>query len=184
MSTIMAATTFDLDAPLGQRRAIIRRDNEGVEIVELSWGLQPRENGGRPFTVIRAEGRSFPTHRCLVPASEFRMRSRGRAYSFSLADGDWFYFAGIWRPATRDWPAAYAILTIEPNPDVAPYHDRQMAVLKRAQRLDWLDATVAEDELLLPRPAGSFRVRVDDSSGAGPGAYVATVTAPFGRGRG
>jgi putative SOS response-associated peptidase YedK len=156
----MTATTFDLDAPLGQRRAIIRRDTEGVEMVELSWGLQPRE-GGRPFTVIRAKGRSFPTHRCLVPVSEFRMRGRGRTYSFSLADGDWFYFAGIWRPATRDWPAAYAILTIEPNPDFAPYHDRQMAVLRRAQRLDWLDATIAEDELLLPLPVGCFRVRED-----------------------
>jgi putative SOS response-associated peptidase YedK len=150
----MTATTFDLDAPLGQRRAIIRRDTEGVEMVELSWGLQPRE-GGRPFTVIRAEGRSFPTHRCLVPVSEFRMRGRGRTYSFSL------YFAGIWRHATRDWPAAYAILTIEANPDFAPYHDRQMAVLRRAQRLDWLDATIAEDELLLPLPAGCFRVRED-----------------------
>jgi putative SOS response-associated peptidase YedK len=39
--------------------------------VELPWGLQPRERGGRPFTVVRAEGRTFPSHRCLVPASEF-----------------------------------------------------------------------------------------------------------------
>jgi putative SOS response-associated peptidase YedK len=161
MFSTMTATPFDLDTPLGQRRAIIRRDGEGVEMVELSWGLQPRDGDGRPFKVIRAEGRSFPTHRCLVPASEFLMRSRGRGYSFSLADGDWFYFAGIWRLATRGCSEAYAILTIEPSPDVAPYHDRQMAVLRRAQRLDWLDATVAEGELLRPLPAGSFRVRED-----------------------
>ena len=36
-----------------------------------------------------------------------------------------------------------------------------MAVLRRGQRLDWLDGLVAEDELLRPLPAGSFRVRED-----------------------
>jgi putative SOS response-associated peptidase YedK len=159
MFTGMTATAFDLDAPLGQRRAIIRRDGEGVEMVELAWGLRPREVDGRAFTVVRAEGRTFPTHRCLVPASEFRMRSRGQTFSFSLADGDWFYFAGIWRPGKKDWPEAYAVLTIEPNSDVAPYHDRQMAVLRRAQRLEWLDASVPEYELLRPLTPGSFRVR-------------------------
>jgi putative SOS response-associated peptidase YedK len=158
MFTPMTATPFDLDAPLGQRRAIIRRDAEGVEMVEAAWGLRPGPNADRPFTVIRAEGRTTPTHRCLVPASEFRLRSRGRAYSFSLADGDWFYFAGIWRPAKPDWPEAYAILTVEANEDVAAYHDRQMAVLRRGQRLDWLDGLAPENELLRPLPAGSFRV--------------------------
>ena len=144
----MVATTFDADAPLDQRRAIIRRDGDGVEMVELPWGLQPRESGGRPFTVIRAEGRTFPSHRCLVPASEFRHRSGSRRYTFSLADGDWFYFAGIWRPASRDWPEAYAILTIDASVDIAPYHDRQMAVLERSQRLEWLDFSVPEAEVL------------------------------------
>lgn len=154
----MSARVFDSDASLDERRVIIRRYGNDVEMVELSWGLQPREVGGRPFTVVRAEGRTFPHCRCLVPASAFRHRSRGKAYSFSLADGDWFYFAGIWRPATRDWPEAYAILTIEANTDVAPFHDRQMAVLRREQRLVWLDLRIPEDELLSPLPAGSFKV--------------------------
>jgi putative SOS response-associated peptidase YedK len=100
----MSATVFDSDASLDERRVIIRRYGGDVEMAELPWGLQPSDVGGRPFTVVRAEGRTFPSHRCLVPASEFRHRSRGKAYSFSLADGDWFYFAGVWRPATRDWP--------------------------------------------------------------------------------
>jgi putative SOS response-associated peptidase YedK len=128
-------------------------------MVEAAWGLGPGPTAERPFTLVRAEGRTFPSHRCLIPASEFRLRSHGRAYSFSLADGDWFYFAGIWRPAKPDWPEAYAVLTVDANPDVAPYHDRQMAVLRREQRLDWLDSLVAEDALLRPLPRGSFRVR-------------------------
>ena len=161
MFTSMTATPFDLDAPLGQRRAIIRRDGDSVEMVEAAWGLRPGPSSDRPFTLVRAEGRTFPTHRCLVPASEFRLRNRGRAYRFSLADDDWFYFAGVWRPAKADWPESYAILTVAANDDIAPYHDRQMAVLRRGQRLDWLDGLVAEDELLRPLPAGSFRVRED-----------------------
>lgn len=155
---LWSAKVFASEASLDERRVIIRRYGGDVEMVELSWGLQPREIGGRPFTVVRAEGRTFPSHRCLVPASEFRHRSHGKSYSFSLSNGDWFYFAGIWRPATRDWPEAYAILTTEAKPDVAPFHDRQMAVLRRDQRMAWLDMTVPEEQLLQPLPAGSFKV--------------------------
>jgi len=156
----MNASIFDSEASIGQRRVVVRRNAGDVEMVELPWGLQPHERGGRPFTVIRAEGRSFPSHRCLVPASEFRHRSRGKRYGFSLADGDWFYFAGVWRPATGDWPESYAILTIAANADVEPFHDRQMAVLRREQRMAWLDRTCREGELLRPLPAGSFTVRL------------------------
>lgn len=154
----MSASVFNSDASLNERRVIIRRDGDDVEMVKLPWGLQPREPGGRPFTVVRSEGRIFPSHRCLVPASEFRHRSDGKHYSFALACGDWFYFAGIWRPSTRDWPEAYAILTTSANDDVSPYHDRQMAVLRREQRMAWLDLTCPEEELLRPLRPGSYRV--------------------------
>ena len=103
----------------------------------------------------RSIGREDVSDRCLVPASEFRHRS----FSFSLANGDWFYFAGIWRPAIEDWPEAYAILTIDANADLAPFHDRQMAVLTRDQRLVWLDGQVPQDEILRPVPAGTFRAK-------------------------
>jgi putative SOS response-associated peptidase YedK len=170
MFRFVTVTPFDLNTPLGQRRAIIRRNGEDVEMVEAAWGLRPVPSSDRPFTLVRAEGRAFPTHRCLVPASEFRLPGRGRAYSFSFADGDWFYLAGIWRPATADWPESYAILTVAANEDVAAYHHRQMAVLTRAQRLNWLDAVVPEDELLRPMPVGSFRVREEGRTRVGQGA--------------
>ncbi|WP_164740518.1 SOS response-associated peptidase family protein [Rhizobium chutanense] len=152
---MMSAKVFQSDAPLDERRVIIRRHDGDVEMVELLWGLRPRDGGPRAVNVVRSEGRTFPTHRCLVPASEFRHKS----FSFSLANGDWFYFAGIWRQASEDWPEAYAILTIEANADIAPYHDRQMAVLTRDQRMAWLDGLPAEDEILRPLPAGTFRVK-------------------------
>jgi putative SOS response-associated peptidase YedK len=154
----MKATTFDPDAPLGERRIIVRYGDEGVEMVELPSGLRPKEPGNLAYMLIRAEGRKFPSHRCLVPASEFLISRHGQRYRLSLADGDWFYFAGIWRPASEDWPEAYAILTIEANADVARYRDRQMAVLRRRQRMDWLDLSRPEHELLQPLPIGAFQI--------------------------
>lgn len=156
MFQFMKATTFDTDAPPYQRRIIVRYGDEGVEMVELPWGLRPKKPGNLPF--MRAEGRKFPSHRCLVPASEFLISRHGQRYRFSLADGDWFYFAGIWRPASEGWPGAYAILTIEANADVAPFQARQMAVLRRRQRMDWLDLSRPEHELLQPLPVGAFRI--------------------------
>ena len=160
MFSIMKAMTFRSDGPVDKRRIIVRRHDGEVEMVELPWGLRARDGGARSAYVVRSEGRRFPTHRCLVPASEFGHRN----FSFSLANSDWFYFAGIWRPATEGWPEAYAILTIEANADIAPYHDRQMAVLTREQSVAWLDGLLPEDEILRPLPAGTFRIKL--TSGA------------------
>ena len=41
------------------------------------------------------------------------------------------------RPAAQEWPEAYAILTIAANADLAAFHDRQMVVLRRDQRMAW-----------------------------------------------
>src|SRR5260221_8378441 len=130
MFTSMVATEFDPDGPLDQRRTIIRRDGDGVEMVELPWSLRPREPGGRPFTVICAEGRTFPSHRCLVPASEFRHRSRGRRYSFSLSDSDRVYFAGIWRPTTRDLRGGRASLILVIQVRIFAYDDPAIVVVQ------------------------------------------------------
>lgn len=154
----MNARAFDSDVSRGERRVVVRRDGGGIEMVELPWGLRAREPGRRPFTLVRAEGRSFPSHRCLVPASEVHHNGRGGPYAYTLADSDWFYLAGIWRPAAMGWPEAYAILTTEANLDLAPFHDRQMSVLRRDERMAWLDFTCPEGELLRPLPAGSFKV--------------------------
>src|SRR6516164_7777995 len=59
MFTSMIATPFDLDTPLGQRRAIIRRSGDDVEMLEAVWGLRPGPTSDRPLTLIRAEGRLF-----------------------------------------------------------------------------------------------------------------------------
>lgn len=134
-----------------------------MEMVTARWGLRPRELDERPFNVVRAEGRSFPlADRCLIPASEFSFNHEGRGYRFTLNDNDWFYFAGIWRRASHDWPEAYAALTIEANADVAPYNDRQMAIILRRDRMAWIDANEPDEALLRPLPPGSFMIERDD----------------------
>jgi hypothetical protein len=45
-------------------------------------------------------------------------------------------------------------LAIEANADAAPYHDRQMALLRGEQRIQWLGLCVCEDEILHPLAPG------------------------------
>jgi putative SOS response-associated peptidase YedK len=153
-----AGNRFRFERPLGARRAVIRRYRDEIEMVGLAWGLKNRDPEERPFRFLRAEGCTFPTRRCLIPASEFHVATEKHGYRFALEDGNWFYLAGIYRPATIDWPESYAVLTIDANPDVARCQDRQGAVLLRRQNMDWLDLTVPEAELLKPLPARSFDV--------------------------
>jgi putative SOS response-associated peptidase YedK len=50
------------------------------------------------------------------------------------------------------------MLTTEPGPDVAPYHNRQIAVLPLSEWKAWLDYSAPAAELLKPLPAGSLKV--------------------------
>jgi putative SOS response-associated peptidase YedK len=53
----------------------------------------------------------------------------------------------------------FTMLTMEPGPDVAPYHNRQIAVLRPGDWAAWLFLTKPEAELLRPMPAGSLDVQ-------------------------
>ncbi|WP_413993319.1 hypothetical protein ACMDCR_15255 [Labrys okinawensis] len=53
---------------------------------------------------------------------------------------------------------AKAILTVEANDDIAPFPNRQMAVLRREERMVWLDLGRPESELLRPVPKATYRV--------------------------
>ena len=65
--------------------------------------------------------------------------------------------AGIWRD-TRDVGEAFTMLTMEPGPDIAPYHDRQIVILDRDAWADWLDPSVPAASLVRPLPAGTLLV--------------------------
>jgi putative SOS response-associated peptidase YedK len=139
---------------------VIRRREDGVELVQLRWGFPPVK--GAPVINFRSEAQYFPIGRCLIPASHFfeftRRKRRMSKWKFTKVGEDWFCFAGLWRPVPDGAGEAFTLLTTEPGPDVAPIHNRQMVVLERGDWLAWLDLTRPEAELLRPLPGGSLAV--------------------------
>jgi len=154
-------TPFDSDAPLGSQRAIIRRnpgDMQEIEMVEARWGSNPRFSDGETYRFVRSEGKTFPSHRCLVPASEFHMMVGDRRYRVTLDGGNFFYLAAVWEPPMGDWPLCYRVVTVAANPEVSRYQDRHGAIIHRRQRMQWLDREVPEIDLLETPPARTFVV--------------------------
>jgi putative SOS response-associated peptidase YedK len=146
-----------------ERAPLFRRCEDGVELAQLRWGFEPSHPKGRAVINFRSEGRSFAnSRRCLVPAShffEFKGTKAPKAkFRFTLRGEAWFCFAGLWTPARDEVPESFTLLTTAPGPDVASIHNRQMAVLHRADWKSWLDLTKPEAELLRALPAGSFNV--------------------------
>ncbi|PZU07415.1 SOS response-associated peptidase family protein [Sphingomonas sp.] len=163
-----SATPFDSDAPLGSRRAIIRRnpdDASEIEMVEAAWGSNPRFSDGETIRFVRSEGQTFPSHRCLIPASEFHMTVGKKRYRVTLDGGNHFYLAAGREPAMGDWPLCYRVVTVAANPEVARYQARHGAIIHRRQVRQWLDHSVPEIDLLETPPARTFVVE-DITGGA------------------
>jgi putative SOS response-associated peptidase YedK len=136
----------------------------GGEFAELRWGFPPARPKAGPVINFRSDGRRFQQGRCLVPASHF-FEFTGTKYPktkwrFTVKGRDWFCMAGLWRTTqTPQGPVeAFTILTCEPGPDMAPYHDRQVVVLRRAQWAEWLDISKPIDADFEPPPEGTFEV--------------------------
>jgi Uncharacterized conserved protein len=51
------------------------------------------------------------------------------------------------------------MLTTQPGPDVAPYHDRQVVVLRPPDWSAWLNLRRPEAELLRPLEPGALEVK-------------------------
>jgi hypothetical protein len=56
----MTVKAFNSDSPLNERRIVIRRSGEDVEMVDLPWGLQPREPGARRTLSCAQRAEPFP----------------------------------------------------------------------------------------------------------------------------
>jgi putative SOS response-associated peptidase YedK len=134
-----------------------------VELVQRRWSWPGP--GGKPVYNYRADGRDFPRDRCIILADgfyEFTAHSdpkskRKHKWLFTLKGHDWFGIAGLWRhDATVG--EAFTMLTIEPHPDVAPYHSRGIPIFGRDDMARWLDPAIPSRELLKPLPAGSLVV--------------------------
>jgi putative SOS response-associated peptidase YedK len=151
-----------LDIAITDTGTIIRSADEGAaELVQRRWSWPGP--GGKPVYNFRSEGRAFTTGRCLIVADGFYeytqpadpKAKRKDKWLFTKAGEDWFCIAGIWR-TSAEVGEAFTMLTTEPGSDVAPYHNRQVAVLDRGDWAAWLDPCVPAADLLGPLPAGSL----------------------------
>ena len=132
-----------------------------AELVVRRWSWPGP--GGKPVYNFRSEGRSFASGRCLIVADGFYeftkpadpAKKRKDKWLFTLNDHPFFCIADLWRrdPQVGE---AYTMLTLEPGPDIAPYHSRGVAVLQREQWAQWLDPQVPAADVLRPLPAGSL----------------------------
>ena len=120
-------------------------------MIEAAWGSNPRFSDGVSYEFIRAEGKSFPSHRCLVPASEFHIRNGEKKFRAFREDGNFFYLAAAWDPPLADWPLSYRILTIPAGADVIPYQSRHGVIIQRRDANHWLDGSVP-NEVLFEEP--------------------------------
>lgn len=149
--------------------AIIRPstgDEAGAELVVRRWSWPGP--GGKPVFNMRSEGRDFgfssTRGRCLVVADGFYeytapadpKAKRKHKWLFTVKGEPWFCIAGLWR--STEIGEAFTLLTTEPGPDIAPYHNRQIALLSRDDWARWLDPAVPATDVLSPLPAGSLDV--------------------------
>jgi putative SOS response-associated peptidase YedK len=152
---------------IGEVGTIIRPSSDepgATELVQRRWSWPGPS--GKPVFNFRSEGREFTRGRCLIvadgfyeftddPEAEPGKRSRKKKWLFTKNDEPWFCIAGLWRTDAKVGEA-YTMLTTSPGPDVAPYHDRQVAVLHRAQWQAWLDEKQSVKGLIGPLPAGTL----------------------------
>lgn len=141
---------------------VMRAAGDEVTLTQMAFGMPPKGKGGPVFN-FRSEGRSFAeSRRCLIPTSgffEFTGKKSPKAkHRFWLSGSAVTAIAGLWREGAGNQPPAFAMLTTQPGPDIAPYHDRQVVVLKPEDWAHWLDLTKSETDLLNPLPAGALSV--------------------------
>ena len=137
------------------------------ELVQRRWSWPGTH--GKPVYNFRSDGREFGSNRCLIITDGFyeftdpgpldgapKKRLKDK-WLFTLKGHRWFCIAGIWRTDPKVGEA-FTMLTTEPGPDIAPYHNRQIAILDRADWAAWLDHSISAKAILKPLPAGSLAV--------------------------
>jgi putative SOS response-associated peptidase YedK len=140
------------DIRITDRAPVVRMDAQGPRLDTMPWSWKGPHGG--PVFNFRADGRRFAANRCLIPADGFYEftgdKSPKTKWLFTLEGHDLFAIAGIVREG------AFAMLTTPPGPDMAPFHDRQIAVLPPALWRGWLDGE-PEATFLAPLPTGSLK---------------------------
>jgi putative SOS response-associated peptidase YedK len=137
----------------------------GHELVVRRWSWPGP--GGKPVYNFRSDDREFRSGRCLIVADGFyeftspsdSKQKRKDRWLFTWPGQDIIGIAGLVR-TMPEVGEAFTMLTTEPGADVAPYHNRQIAVLAPPHWKAWLDYSAPAADLLEPLPAGTLNVRL------------------------
>lgn len=143
---------------------IVRGSSGQYQLISRRWSWPGPT--GRPVYNFRSDGREFTSGRVLILTDGFYeftkpadpKQKRKDRWMFTAPEEPLIGIAGI----VREVPGvgeAFTMLTTEPGPDVAPYHDRQVAVVPAGHWSDWLDYTVPAKDLLGPLSAGFLHVQ-------------------------
>lgn len=152
------------DVHITDRAPIVRASDEGAaQLVERRWSWPGPT--GKPVYNLRSDNREFPAGRCLVLADGFYeytapadpRKKRKDRWLFTPADGGTVAIAGFVRD-TSGIGEAFSLLTTVPSSDVAPYHSRQVVLLRPTHWARWLAPAAQVGDLLKPLPAGSLKV--------------------------
>jgi putative SOS response-associated peptidase YedK len=138
-----------------KREGLVIRKQNGTRVIDkMIGGFPPPPKSRAPVTNVRNLSSPFwrsalarAERRCIVPVTDFCEWSGEKGskaeHWFSLPATPIFAFAGVWRPLEEG--RAYAFLTCEPNPLVAPIHPKAMPVILDPDDYDrWLDGDVAD----------------------------------------
>lgn len=154
-----------LDIKITDTAPIVRTlTRESGDLVQRRWSWPGPT--GKPVYNFRSDEREFTSGRCLIIADGFYeftkpddpKKKLKDKWLFTKKGEPWFCIAGIWRTDPKVGEA-FTMLTMAPGPDIAPYHDRQIAILERDAWVDWLDPRVSAKELLKALPPGSLEVQ-------------------------
>lgn len=150
------------DIRIGDMGPVLRAAGNGVEIVSMRFGWPPPRPKAPPVFNFKSDGRRFDkSKRCLVILSGFfeftGTKSPKTKHRLSLKGSPIMAIAGLWSEDDAG-ALSFTMLTTEPGPDIAPYHDRQVCVILPEDWAHWLFLTKAEADLLKPLPAGTLDV--------------------------
>jgi putative SOS response-associated peptidase YedK len=153
------------DVRITERAPILRTgSDETFELVDRRWSWPAPT--GKPVFNFRGEGRRFdPAERCVILTDGFyeftaphdpKAKKKDR-WLFTWPGHDWFGIAGIYRTDPKVGEA-WTMLTCEPGPDIAPYHNRQVVLLSPKDCFGWLDPASEAEVFVKPLPGGSLEI--------------------------
>ena|SRR5579875_3616362 len=149
------------DIKITDTAPIVRNGVDGLEMVNRRWSWPSPK--GPPVFNFKGEARRFAAEtRCIIPADgfyEFTEAEPGQKlktkWLFARPNDELLGVAGIFRPYGET--EAFTMLTVEPGPDIAPIHNRQIVLLTQDAWAPWLEGEV-EALFIQPSPEGFLKV--------------------------